>query len=226
MGAELDGRDGGPESLGGLGDGETFSLDELEGDALILRKLLELAFDRGRELFCADDVVGRRVERDEQLCGVVVRAREDLAASATILIDEESTRDGERPRYDLRAGNEATSCAMDPKHRLLQNVFGALAVARRPDEEAHEPRREAIVDLAEGRIVAARVAVHRSIQERALFVSAAWAHLHRAGSITLAVDQDAQGDADHGTSRKRQHGRSSFYVARAAWFRLGHAATT
>src|SRR5690606_38607696 len=115
------------------------------------------------------EVVGGRVERDEEIGDVVaVVGSEDLAPAATMLIDEEASRDREGPRHDLCPRKKPPASAVDLEHRLLHDVLRPRAVTRVPEEKTEEPRSERVVDLSERGVLAARIAIHRSIEGRIL----------------------------------------------------------
>jgi hypothetical protein len=46
---------------------------------------------------------------------------------------------------------------------LLHEVFGARAISSLPDQVGKQPRRQEIVELSKGRVVALGVTIHREI---------------------------------------------------------------
>ena len=173
------------EHLRGLRDAQPVLFDQLERDALVLGQAAQLEDDARGDLLRDRDVVRGSVERREELRhAVVARGGEDLAATATVHVDEQPTRDRERPRHDLAADDEAASCAMHLQHRLLNDVLCARAVMRIAGEERLQPRREPVVDLLEGRVLAPRIPVHRGVEGCARRLGLAVALFRHVGRST------------------------------------------
>ena len=179
--------------------------------AKVLRETPELLAEPRCDLLRDREVVGGRIERDEQVAEVLlVSLREHLASAAPMLVDDEPARDRERPRHHLRSREEASTRAMNLQHRLLDDVFGLRAIARVTEQEAVEPRRELVVDVAESGVLSTSVAVHRRVERHVLLAPAVAAHerlcirLREAGR-SLTVEEVERDDIRE--RKRRQHRR-------------------
>jgi hypothetical protein len=177
MGAQLHRRHGGAEHGRRLLERQALPLDELERFAVRLRHARELALDGAGEALRMKDLVGAMALDGHR--GALVAGHENLELAAPRLIDEEPAGDGERPGEHVGAGQEAAPRAMDVEQRLLEQIIGALAALAA--QIAVQPRRQGVVERREGRVVAARVPLHRRVRGRALGVPLA-PHLHRLGA--------------------------------------------
>ena len=101
------------------------------------------------------------------------------------------------------AEREAAAGAMDLEHRLLDDVLGPRAIVRVALQEGLKSRSQPVVDLAEGRVVAACITVHRGVERDARGIRLAVA-LVRHGERSITQHQRFALRQAIGSRRERQ----------------------
>src|SRR5262245_57365188 len=188
MGAQLDGGGGGAEDLGRLADRQTLVLDELEGRPVTRGQALDFGLQgadqpRGIDELVGTVLIGGGLHGARLVAACLERDGAALVLAPANAVDEQAAGDGEGPRQDLGAEDETTTGAMDLQHRLLKEVVRAAGIAAGAEEIPTKPRCQRVVELGEGLILAARVALHGGVRPLALGVAGS---VERRGSASLA----------------------------------------
>jgi len=88
-------------------------------------------------------------------------------------VDEQAAGNGEGPGQHLGTDDETTAGAVDLQHRVLKEVVRPTGVAARAEQVPAKARGQRVVELGEGSIVAARVALHGGVGPLAFDVAGA-----------------------------------------------------
>ncbi len=143
-------------------------MNQLKHQPIRLWQLTELQLHPLGEAAHAHQLIRRGHEgARRQLSDLFQIDERRLALRVPEFIDHEPPRDRKRPGHDRSARCEVLARAVNVQERLLHQIFRLPAISSAAHQESLDARPEQIIQLGEGGVFPAGVAVHGRICARA-----------------------------------------------------------